>query len=325
MILKPKISVIIPIYGVELYLNRCVESVVNQSYTNLEIILVDDGSQDNCPSMCEEWKRRDNRIKVIHKMNGGLSDARNVGMKIATGELIGFVDGDDWIATDMYRYLYENMIENNSDISACGVKMVWEGDITPKSLTPAGEYVLNRQEAMKAIVDESILKQPVWYKLYKTELIHNIYFPVGRYHEDVFWSYQAIGNANRISVFDVPCYYYFQRKNSIMGNQYSLKRLDILDAKYERLIYIRENFAQIEKLATMDLWFSCMHSMQMSLQYLTVDDYKIARNKIREILKNMNSVKCIKDMPLKQKIWFYLSKISFQKTCYLRNFLKVGL
>src|SRR5699024_3764138 len=123
------ISIIIPIYGVEKYIDRCVNSVVNQTYRNLEIILVDDGSPDNCPSICDEWAKKDRRIKVIHKKNGGLSDARNVGMNSATGELIGFIDSDDWVCEEMYQLLYENMKQNDSDISACGVKMVWEDDI----------------------------------------------------------------------------------------------------------------------------------------------------------------------------------------------------
>ena len=118
------ISVIVPVYRTEAYLDRCIESIVDQTYTNLEIILVDDGSPDRCPQMCDEWARRDTRIRVIHKKNGGLSDARNAGMAAATGEYIGFVDSDDWIKPDMFRLLYEKMEQMQSDIAACGVEMV---------------------------------------------------------------------------------------------------------------------------------------------------------------------------------------------------------
>lgn len=321
----PKISVIIPVYGVESYIDRCVRSIVNQSYRNLEIILVDDGSPDNCPAMCDEWAKRDARIKVLHKINGGLSDARNAGMSIATGELIGFVDSDDWVSTEMYQFLYENMVKSDSDISACGVKMVWDDESQNKILTPKGNYVLNRQEAMEAIIQESILKQPVWYKLYKTKLVRDIPFPVGRCNEDVFWSYQAIGKAYRVSVFETPCYYYFQRKDSIMGKAYSLKRLDALDAKLERLEYMETNIPELRELAKWDLWFSSMYSMQRSLKCLSPMEYKIARQKIRKITKDIESIHCYKGIAIKQKIWFCLSKISFEKTCKLRNVLKVGL
>ena len=321
----PKISIIIPIYGVELYINRCIKSVVSQTYTNLEILLIDDGSPDNCPAICDEWAKYDTRITVIHKKNGGLSDARNAGLNVATGELIGFVDSDDWISSEMYQLLYEDMVKNSSDISACGVKMVWEDESSPKNLTPKGEYVLNRQEAMEAIICESLLKQPVVYKLYKAEVIRKIFFPIGRYNEDVFWSYQAIGNANKVSVFDTPCYYYFQRKDSIMGKNYSLKRLDALDAKLERLKYVETKFPDLEKLAKWDLWFSSMYAMQLSLTFLPPTEYEIARHKIKNITKNIKNICSIKGMSFKQKIWLYLSKFSFEKTCKLRNRLKIGL
>ena len=129
------ISIIVPVYRVEPYLDRCVQSIVDQTYQNLEIILVDDGSPDNCPAMCDAWAAKDSRVKVIHKENGGLSDARNAGLAAAAGEYIGFVDSDDWISPDMYRLLYENMAEHGSDVSACGVEMVWEDRTPPRLLT----------------------------------------------------------------------------------------------------------------------------------------------------------------------------------------------
>ena len=129
-----KISVIVPVYKVEPYLDKCVSSIVNQTHKNLEIILVDDGSPDNCPAMCDAWAEKDSRIRVMHKTNGGLSDARNAGMAVATGELMAFVDSDDWIVPDMYEYLYQRLTEDNSDIAACGVQMVWED----KKLCDAG-------------------------------------------------------------------------------------------------------------------------------------------------------------------------------------------
>lgn len=321
----PKISIIIPVYKVEEYIDRCIKSVVDQTYNNLEIILVDDGSPDNCPVICDKWAEKDSRIKVIHKNNGGLSDARNIGMKIASGELIGFVDSDDWISKEMYQLLYENMKENESDISACGVKMVWEDAAEARFLTPTGIQVLDTQEAMEAIIRESQLKQPVWYKLYKTELIRDILFPVGKCNEDVFWTYQAIGRARRVSTFDTPCYFYFQRENSIMGNKYSLKRLDALEAKIERLKYIEREFPQLEDLSKQDLWFSCMYSMQLAIQFLAPTELENAQRKIGTVIKSVGAIHGLKNMALKQKGWFFLSKISFEKTCRLRNFLKVGL
>lgn len=317
----PLISVIVPVYKVEAYLDRCVESIVNQTYRNLEIILVDDGSPDNCGMMCDAWVEKDSRIRVIHKENCGLSDARNAGMAIATGELMGFVDSDDYISPDMYRLLYENMMANDSDISACGVEMVFEDGMPSCMLTKPGNCVLSADEAMLAIIDESRLKQPVWYKLYKTELIRDIPFPVGKYHEDVFWSYQAVGNAKRVSVFDKPCYFYTQRSGSIMGESYSLKRLDALEAKQQRLEYLKEHYPALENAAQINLMFSCMYAMQMSLQHLPKTDLPSARKRIMEAWhRSKGDLECT----LKQKIWYTLAYVSFEGTCRLRNLLKIG-
>lgn len=321
----PTISIIVPVYEVEQYMNRCINSIVNQTYENLEIILVDDGSTDSCPEICEEWAKMDNRIKVIHKKNGGLSDARNEGMKIATGELIGFVDSDDWISPDMYTILYEQMVKNDSEISACGVEKVWENKKEKERLTPLGSYVLNREEAMEAIIDESLLKQPVWYKLYKRKVIQNVSFPVGKCHEDVFWTYQIIGNANKVSIIDTPCYFYYQRKGSIMDDAYSLKRLDSIEAKVNRVNYIKNELPLLYELSKRNLWFSCIYSMQMSLQYLDSENFPIAKSKIKNIIANDNYKPKIKGISFKEKIWIMLSRISFTNTCRLRNVLKVGI
>ena len=321
----PTISIIIPVYNVEGYIDRCIKSVLNQRYENIEVILVDDGSPDNCPKICEEWAKLDNRIKVIHKKNGGLSDARNEGLKIATGELIGFVDSDDWISSEMYTILYEQMVKNDSDISACGVEKVWENKKEKERLTPLGSYVLNKEEAMKAIIDESLLKQPVWYKLYKRKVIQNVSFPVGKCHEDVFWTYQIIGNASKVSIIDTPCYFYYQRKGSIMSDAYSLKRLDSIEAKVNRVNYIKKELPLLYELSKRNLWFSCIYSMQMSLQYLDSESFSIAKNIIKKIITNNNYKPKTKGISFKEKIWIILSRISFTNTCRLRNVLKVGI
>lgn len=321
---QPLISVIVPVYNVEQYLNRCVESIVNQTYRNIEIILVDDGSPDNCPAMCDAWSKKDHRVKVIHKKNGGLSDARNAGMTIATGELMGFVDSDDWIAPEMYQRLYENMRQNDSDISACGVQMVWEDETEPRMLTKSGSYVLNTEDAMRAIIQESWLKQPVWYKLYKAELIRDISFPVGKYHEDVFWSYQAVARARQVSVFDISCYHYRQRSGSIMSDSYSLKRLDALEAKCLRLTLVRNSFPALEELARLDILFSCIYAMQMCLKYLPESDMESGRYRIMKALDFGKPYQQIFNVSLTQRVWILLSRVSFDNTCRLRNLLKIG-
>lgn len=318
-----KISVIVPVYKVEPYLDKCVSSIVNQTYTNLEIILVDDGSPDSCPAMCDAWAEKDSHIRVIHKTNGGLSDARNAGMAVATGELMAFVDSDDWIAPDMYGYLYQRLTEDNSDIAACGVQMVWEDKKLCRMLTRAGSYVLNQEESMRAIIEESWLKQPVWYKLYKTDLIRDILFPMGKCHEDVFWSYQAVGSAKKVSVSDHVGYYYLQRGGSIMGEGYSLKRLDAVEAKVQRCTYIQERFPTLSPLAVKNLWFTCIYQGQLALR--TLD--KAEAEKILAYFENvmeMHPFK-MKECSAKERLWLNMAKSSLVVACRTRNALKIGL
>lgn len=322
-----RISVIVPVYKVEPYLDRCVASIAAQTYQNLEIILVDDGSPDNCPAMCDAWAKRDPRIKVIHKENGGLSDARNAGMAIASGELMGFVDSDDWIAPDMYQHLYDQMMADGSDIAACGVEMVWEDESPSRSLTKPGCCVLSREEAMQAIIEETWLRQPVWYKLYKTSLIQDIPFPVGKYHEDVFWSYQAVARAQRVSVSDRTGYYYVQRSGSIMGEGYSLKRLDAVEAKSQRLPYLRETEPCLAPSAQIDLIFTCLYHGQLSAKYLRDKEQKEAFSFLKDTVRTCPRLKKpdMQNMSFSNKRWIQLAKLSFPLACRLRNIMNVGM
>lgn len=320
---EPLISVIVPVYKVEPYLDKCISSIVNQTYKNLEIILVDDGSPDNCPAMCDAWAEKDSRIRVIHKTNGGLSDARNAGMAVATGELMAFVDSDDWIAPDMYEHLYRRLAEDNSDIAACGVQMIWEDKTPSRALTREGSCVLNQEEAMQAIIEESWLKQPVWYKLYKTALVRDILFPKGKYHEDVFWSYQAVGRAQRVSVLDHIGYYYLQRGGSIMGEGYSLKRLDAVEAKVQRCAYIQERLPALSPLAVKDLWFTCIYQGQLALRALD----KAEAEKILTNFENIMETHPFQTegCSMKEKLWLNMAKSSLAVACRIRNALKIGL
>ena len=177
---KSLISVIVPIYNVEKYLERCVDSIVNQTYRNLEIILVDDGSPDNCPKMCDDFAKKDSRIRVVHKKNGGLSDARNSGMKIASGECIVFVDSDDYVDCNMIAKMYDVMLKDDSDVVSCGVKWVDENGEVISEPTVDKNEILDTNEAMIEIIIDGKLKQHVWNKMYKTELIQDILFKKGK-------------------------------------------------------------------------------------------------------------------------------------------------
>lgn len=320
------ISVIVPVYNVEAYLGRCVESILQQTYKNLEIILVDDGSTDSCPHLCDEWAKIDERIIVIHKKNGGLSDARNAGLNIATGDYIGFVDSDDWIAPEMYERLLSAIYENQSDISACTVEMVWENGLERRLLTIRENMILDSDAAQEALLMETKLKQPVWYKLYRKKAIDGISFEKGKCHEDVFWSYQAIGNANKVSIIDYIGYYYWQRKDSIMGERYSVKRLDVVEAYCRRYEYIKVEFPNLEAKAKRALWMHCIYHGQMTLRYVYGKDRKKVFLFLKEIIKQYPlRSKDLRKAKFSHFIWFCLAKIELGLVCRARNVLKVGV
>lgn len=320
-----RISVIVPIYNVEKYLDRCVKTIVNQTYQNLEIILVDDGSPDRCPEMCNTWAEKDSRITVIHKENGGLSDARNAGVAVATGEYIGFVDSDDWIAPEMYERLYAAMQRDSSDIAACSVEMVWEDNSPTKMLTQEINCVLDRLDAQAELLSERKLKQPVWYKLYRRSIIKDILFEKGKYHEDVFWSYRAIGAANKVSIIDYVGYFYWQRVGSIMGEGYSLKRLDALEAHCKRYEYFRSHSPELESKALTAIWKDCIFHGQMALTYLPKDKWDPFFSQLILVRQNYPiDYSALSQEKITHKIWIIGSMISLKAICRIKNLLNVG-
>ena len=321
-----RISVIVPVYKVEAYLDRCVRSIVEQTYRDLEIILVDDGSPDNCGAMCDAWAQKDSRIRVIHKENGGLSDARNAGMAAATGAYIAFVDSDDYIAPDMYRLLLEQMYSDGSDMAVCGVELIYEDGSPARLLTRQGCRVLNHDEAMEAIVREDWLKQTVWNRLYKAALVRDIAFPVGKFHEDVFWSWQAVCKAEKVSVLDVPYYFYTQRSGSIMGQRYSLSRLDGLEAKAQRQAFLEEKYPALASLGRQDLLFSCLYHGQQVRKNLDSEEKRGAMWLLRQRAKDcpLPDRDYRKTMRLSHRLWLRLAKNVFFATCAIRNALHIG-
>lgn len=227
------ISVVVPIYKVEKFLPTCIESIIRQSYRNLELILVDDGSPDSCPSICEKYKQVDSRIKVIHKKNGGLSDARNAGLKIAEGKWITFIDSDDYVGIDFLKELYRVAVVNETDISICDYSKVLNNHGLEKRGTL--ELELSNIECLESMYHPKIhgMEFVAWGKLYKTTLFKkkNIEYPVGKIYEDIFTTYKLIYSASKIAYSNYIGYFYRIRKDSIMTSDFNLKRLDVLDAR----------------------------------------------------------------------------------------------
>ncbi len=321
------ISVIIQIYGIEKYLDKCVSSVANQTYKNLEIILVDDESPDNCPQMCERWAERDSRIKVIHKKNGGLSDARNAGMKIASGSYISYIDGDDFIHRDMLSALYNVMRRDESDIAICNVRKFFEDEsLEDENISAEPESkILDTEQAQRELMLCRDIKQHVWNRLYKREITDNLFFDYGKYHEDVFWSYKAFDRAKKVSLVSEQLYYYLQRSGSIMGEKYSAKRLDALDAMSERNEYMKHNRESLYPLSLREYLNACIYHYQLVLRDESVDKDKAIRRDIVSRAKNIDMALACRETPFKRAVWMKMFRRMPSLTCKLRNAMKIGL
>lgn len=241
---KALISIIIPVYKVEKYLEKCIQSVINQTYENLQIILVDDGSPDNCGKICDEYAKKDHRIEVIHKSNGGLSDARNKGLEMAKGEYIGFVDSDDYIEADMYEVLYNLLKQYNADVSICNFYTVSQGKISIKNADNGiNEY--NRIEILKEILLDKNIQSYAWNKLYKKELFDEIKYPIGKKYEDIGTTFYLLEKCNKIVVTGKSEYYYINRQDSIVNNVTESTITDYIELIMQRYDYIEENIKEL--------------------------------------------------------------------------------
>lgn len=216
---KTLISVIVPCYNVEQYLPKCVDSILSQTYTNLEIFLVDDGSPDNCGRICDEYAMKDNRIKVIHKKNGGLSDARNVAIDVAKGEYVTFVDSDDYVASDYVETLYKLIVENSSQMSITWHTTFYEGTEPECQNIYAGEVkVLGCEDALISMFYQKDFDNAAWAKMYHRSLFADgIRYPKGWLFEDLPTTYRLMMKCSRVAFSRKMTYFYLLRKTSIEG------------------------------------------------------------------------------------------------------------
>lgn len=240
--MEPLISVIVPVYKAEAYLKKCVDSIINQTYKNLEIILIDDGSPDSCPQMCDDFAKLDERIVVIHKENGGLSSARNAGIDVARGDYIGFIDSDDYIRPEMYERLYTSLINTCADLCICSCQRVNEFGENISNNSPIKDEVLTREQCFS-----KIFLSNGWYyvtapmKLYKRELFAGLRFKNGKLHEDEFFIHHLIGKCDIIATISDELYMYLQRDGSIMHTLSPKNYLCIIDAYIDRHQYFKQH------------------------------------------------------------------------------------
>lgn len=238
LIPMPKISVIVPVYNVEKYIKRCIDSILNQTFNEFELILVDDGSPDNCGAICDEYAKRDNRVHVIHQKNGGLSAARNSGIAWALeksdSEWISFIDSDDWVHPDYLLFLYKAVMETNLNVGLCKLKIV--NGINDFNKENGDYYSISPQDLLYKDRGNTVAACG---KLYKKHDFTSTFFPVGKLHEDEFTTYKVIFRYQKIAFVNSNLYYYYVNPLSITQSKWSLRRLDVLSAFTEQLCFFK--------------------------------------------------------------------------------------
>lgn len=284
-----KVSIIVPVYNVELYIDKCLESLINQSMKDIEIILIDDGSTDNSGKICDSYAIKDKKVKVIHKNNRGLSNSRNCGLDIAKGEYISFVDSDDFIHPQMIEILYKTIISNNGDIVICDFQRIYENNnIKFKQYkTEQNIKIYNNIEALNELYSKNVVKFVIaWNKLYKRELFINLRYREKKFHEDEFIIHELLYRSNKVIDIPLQLYFYLQRQDSIMGAKFSVKRLDGLDAYRERIHFFQEKHEK-ELLKKAVFRYS-----KEFFQYYYKLKYEVSNNKkyLRKIKKDYNHI-----------------------------------
>lgn len=321
----PLISIIVPVYNVEKYLSKCLESIINQTYKNLEIILVDDGSTDKSGIICDKYIEKDNRIRIIHKNNGGLSDARNKGLDMAKGEYVGFVDSDDFIAEDMYECLYNFAQKNNLDVAMCSSCDVYENKVIyPRKFR---NIILDEKEA----IINNIFLNPfggtsvsVCNKLFTIDVVRDIRFEKDKTTEDGFFVLQWIGKVKRFGRIDKVKYFYRQRDKSIIHQRrYNNKILDVIDAYQRNLEIISLKYPKSIKSAEFRLWWAYKSAIERiiycedAFKYKTIIKFLqlVIRKNLIKIFKNSN-------IKFKVKMSYLLLSFNFKIYFFVKNLMK---
>lgn len=237
------ISVIVPVYNVEQYLDKCIQSLMEQTYTDFEILLVDDGSTDSCPAICDEYAKKDSRIRSLHKQNGGLSDARNYGVNFAKGEYVTFIDSDDYVDSSYLETLDSLLKKYNSDIAVTGITTFTEDNI-PSVASDAKEHVYTGLQAFEKMLYQDTLDTSACAMLIPLKMAKGIPFPVGKYHEDEFTTYKYYVASTKVAVTTAKQYFYLQRAGSIM-HSFGKSSMDELEAADNLVDYCKNNYPDI--------------------------------------------------------------------------------
>lgn len=317
-----EISIVVPVYNVEKYLRRCLESILGQTMRELEIILINDGSTDRSGEICEEYKERDNRIQVIHKKNGGLSDARNAGARIAASDYVIFLDSDDYIAQDMMETLYTLAKDSGADMSVCGVYNVY-GEREIPQYSKSEEFICTGEEAFMHILEGKKIPGTICNKLIKRQIVQQIEFPAGRLYEDAFYTLDLVQRVENVSVTTRPMYYYAHRQDSITTSTFKEADLDIIYAYRKTLELVKKKYPRLMMQAVFRLFwahfividrilgtgdYKTNIYLKTSRRFLKRNIFRIIRNPYFEKKRRLAAILLFFNVNLYRKALFYNSR-----------------
>lgn len=303
------ISIIVPVYNVEKYLPRCLDSLINQSYNDLEIIVIDDGSNDSSSQICEDYSQKDNRISVYHKINGGLSDARNTGIQYVTGEYLTFIDSDDYVQSDYIKTLYENLINYNADISICSFEKLIEGQ-KPSINIKGRVEILDQDKCMLQILGGKLGLQftTAWGKIFKRDVFNELRFPKGKVHEDIFLAHYWFSKVKKVVYTSSQFYYYMFREDSITSKERSntFTNCDIIEAVEERLIFFKSwNNGKYMNKGYVGYITMCLGVYPRLTKNLLIKKIYILKE-MKKIYSMSNNEKIKLDTILKYRLYFFV-------------------
>lgn len=313
--MNEKISVVVPIYNVDKYLRRCISSILSQTYTNLEIILVDDGSTDNSPTICDEFETKDKRVIVFHKQYGGVSDARNAGTRIATGSYITYVDSDDMVEPDYIEYLYSLIQKYDCKMSLCTHTVVFENG--KKIVYGNGtNEMLTAERCLDRMLYHDVIDTSIWGKLYESGLAKKIILPRGKLFEDIGTTYLFFIQSGKIACGYQSKYLYLRRKNSIVTGNFNPAKLDLLEMTDKMAKDVYQNYPNLKNGLLRRKVYA---RFSMLNQMLDVEGYNNERKEILKYIRKyrMNVLKD-KKAPKRDKFAILLLSLGYPiyKTCW---------
>lgn len=301
-----KVSIIVPVYNVRNYIEKCIDSLISQTYSNLEIILVDDGSTDGSEKVCDVFEKKDCRVKVIHKKNGGQSEARNMGLDIASGDYITFVDSDDYVTNNYIEFLLDLLVSNDADISIGSYTYVTSQIV--KSRATKEFKILEPHETTRRMLLDDGFDMGVWAKMFKAILFEDIRFPSGKYFEDSLITYQLVAKSKRNIFNSESIYFYVNRNDSTVNEEFSIKKLDLIEMTNEAENFILGMYPDLEVFVQRRVLWAKFSTLNQIITSSNKKEYSELSNNLRQNILKKSSLMKEKVIPKRDKIAFLILK-----------------